>query len=104
MEKTAIKPPPSKPKKPDKLPRERLSLPLTPHLTKAIQAISKAYGRPQAQVLADLLVQAVPGLTRNLEALQARYAGEQLKALQGVLGADAAATGMSPEALAPWEV
>lgn len=86
-----------------KPPRERLSLPLTPHLTKAVQAIAKAYGRPQTEVLGDLLALALPGLLRNLEALQAKYAAEQLRALQGVLGANTAATGMSAEALAEWE-
>lgn len=75
-----------------KPPRERLSLPLTPHLTKAVQAIAKAYGRPQAEVLGDLLRLAVPGLTLNLEALQATYEAAQREALAGVLGRPADST------------
>jgi hypothetical protein len=83
MEKTAIKPPPNKP---DKLPRQRLSLALTPHLTKAVQAIAKAYSRSQNEVLGDLLRLAVPGLALNLEALQTTYEAAQREALAGVLG------------------
>jgi hypothetical protein len=86
-----------------KPPRERLSLPLTPHLTKAVQAIAKAYGRPQAQVLAGLMELAAPLLARKLEELQATYEATQRQALADVLGAPATATGMSPEALASWE-
>ncbi len=74
---TSVKPKP---------PRERLSLPLTPQLTKAVQALGKAFGRPQAEVLGDLLRLAVPGLALNLEALHGTYAAAQREALAGVLG------------------
>ena len=80
---TSIKPPPNKPGKP---PRERLSLPLSPNLTAAVQALGKAFRKPQTQVLADLLALSIPALTRNLDALRVKYEGEQRKALEGVLG------------------
>jgi hypothetical protein len=84
-----IKPPPNKP---DKLPRERLSLPLTPHLTKAVQAIAKAYGRPQAQVLAGLMELSAPLLAAKLGALRDTYEATQRQALADVLGRPAAST------------
>ena len=79
---STIKPPPNKP---DKLPRQRLSLQLTPHLTKAVQAIARAYGRPQAQVLADLLRGIEVDIVAGLELLQAKYEAAQREALNGVL-------------------
>lgn len=75
-----------------KNPRERLSLPLSPNLTAAVQALGKAFHRQQAAVLADLLALSVPALTRNLDALRVKYEGEQRKALEGVLGRPADAT------------
>lgn len=72
--------------KPPKTPRERLSLPLTPHLTKGVQALAGAFKRSQAEVLADLIRLAAPGLTLNLESLQATYEAAQREALAGVLG------------------
>lgn len=69
-----------------KTPRERLSLPLSPNLTAAVQALSKAFHRQQAAVLADLLALSVPALTRNLDALRVKYEDEQRKALENLLG------------------
>jgi hypothetical protein len=80
---STIKPPPNKP---DKLPRERLSLPLTPHLTKGVQALARAFKRSQADVLADLIRLAAPGLSLNLESLRGTYEAAQREALANVLG------------------
>lgn len=68
-------------------PREKLSLPLSPEITKAVQLIAKQYGHPQAEVLSDLAAKLqVRGIPFALAELSQKYDKQRREELAVALG------------------